>query len=186
MSRPDNKPSDSSNKRRLPLLQPRDGEGQDDVEPRPPWQWSGIGALAVFISWNVLSMLLGAARKLVAEELAPGHDPASTAEAIKALSPAQRIALSLLVVVGPMVGLVIAGLLGGFLVGRFGAPAGKNEAMAGGAIAGVVASALEAPRMLATGQGGMWALQTAIIVVLASISARGGAALGLRRRLPQR
>ncbi len=170
--------SDPPKKRRLPVLQNND----DDDERRPAAQWIVIGAIAIFMAWYPLAMLASAWAKSSVGALSPEGDQAAAREAFLALSGAERIWLSVVVVVGPMVALAIASLLGGMLVGRFGGEAGKQEGTFAGVAAGVVASLVSAPQMIASNQVGLWIMTAAIITILAGIAGRGGSALGLRAR----
>lgn len=172
-------PGDPKPKRRLPVLQSSDADGE---EKRPAAQWIAIGAVATLIAWYPLAMLASAWAKRSVEGLAPGDDPAATRDAFLALTQGQRMWLSVVVVVGPMVALTIAAVLGGMLVGRFGGEAGKNEGSLAGVAAGVVASLVSAYGMVTSGQGGLWLMTAAIITVLAGLAGRGGAAIGLRLR----
>jgi tRNA-(ms[2]io[6]A)-hydroxylase len=164
----------SKEKRRLPILQPRD----DDGEQRPAWHWAVIGAVAILLLWIPLSMLTQWMARRSIERAGVGDDAA----ALEALSPSQRLWLSLLVVVGPLAALAIAGLFGGMLVGRFGGAAGKNEATLAGALAAVAAVLAVAFQTLASSGLATFLLTAAVVGVTAALSARGGAALGARWR----
>jgi hypothetical protein len=101
-------------KRRLPLLKPAPGEaGGDDAPVRPPWQWVGFGALAIFVVLLPLSWLA----TLAAMRLQ------------NALPFAAALALS--------------GLGGGYLIGRWGtAGVGVREAALAGLAASIAATAM--------------------------------------------
>jgi hypothetical protein len=141
-------------KRRLPVLKtPSDGE--DDATARPPWQWVGFGALAIFVVWTPLAFLTTWLASILAASAAP------------------RFA-SILVVTS---GLAIAALAGGFLVGRWGAAGvGIREAALAGLAAALVASGLS------LGAPGAWAGALISVVVAVPFAALGGR-FGLRRRL---
>lgn len=170
---------DPKPKRRLPVLQSSESDGE---EARPAAQWIAIGAVATLIAWYPLAMLASAWAKRSVAGLAPGGDPAATRDAFLALSAGERMWLSVVVVVGPMVALALAALLGGLLVGRFGGEAGKTEGTLAGVAAGVVASLMTAYGMVTSGQGGLWLMSAAIVTVLAGLAGRGGSAIGLRLR----
>jgi hypothetical protein len=140
-------------KRRLPVLKsPSDGE--DDATARPPWQWVGFGALAIFVVWTPLAFLTTWF--------------ASTLDT----SGAPRLA-SIMVVTA---GLAIAALAGGFLVGRWGASGvGIREAALAGLAAALMASGLS------LGAPGAWAGALISVVVAVPFAALGGR-VGLRRR----
>ncbi|HVK69658.1 MAG TPA: hypothetical protein VM694_34610, partial [Polyangium sp.] len=44
-------------KRRLPLVQAGPPPDEPDAEDRPPWHWSGIGAVATFLVWLPLAAI---------------------------------------------------------------------------------------------------------------------------------
>ena len=52
-------------KRRLPVLKTPAEEGADEP-PRPPWQWVGFGAVAIFVVWTPLAYLAGLAGRRLA------------------------------------------------------------------------------------------------------------------------
>jgi hypothetical protein len=141
-------------KRRLPVLKEPSADGDDEADARPPWQWVGFGALAIFVVW--LPLAFGAAW-LASRLNASGASP-----------------IVAVLVLGA--GLAVAALAGGFLVGRWGAAGvGVREAALAGLAAAIIASALAfgAP-------GALWG---AVMTVAVSVpcSALGGK-LGLRRR----
>ncbi len=177
MSTDGDPPVKPTGKRRLPVL----SSSSDDGEKRPPAQWIAIGAVATFIVWYPLAMLASAWAKRSVAGLG-GDDPAAAREAFLLLTAGQRIWLSVVVVIGPMVALGVAALLGGVLVGRMGGDAGKNEGTLAGVVAGVVASLVSAPGLVSSGQGGMWVMSAVVVTILAGLAGRGGAALGLRLR----
>jgi MFS family permease len=183
----------SDGKRHLPILQPKkaegsaesnasSAEGDGEEQDRPPWHWSAIGAVATFIVWIPLAMLAQLWARSTAERLVPGQDEAAQREAFLALTPAERLWLSALNVLGPMVALALASFAAGVLVGRFGNRAGKKEATMAGVLTGTIASLINAPGMLAAGQGAEWALAAIVLTILAGVAARGGSALGLHLR----
>ena len=159
-------------KRRLPVLQPRD----DDGELRPPWHWAVIGLVAMLLAWIPLAFVTKAGIKAVMDTMLPS-DPEAAMHAFAALSPLQRLGIQLMVVLGPMLPLVAGGVLGGLLVGRFGVGAGKREAMLGGAGAAIVMALLEGTQRKGLAELVMVA---AVMMALAIIAARIGAALGQR------
>jgi hypothetical protein len=130
------------------------GDGVDDAPARAPWQWVAFGAIAIFVAWLPLAFL-------------------ATYLATRLHSSGASTAVSVMVLA---VGLALAALAGGFLVGRWGAAGvGVREAALSGLASALVASALAlgAP-------GAAWgALMTVTVAV--PFAALGGA-LGLRRR----
>jgi hypothetical protein len=141
-------------KRRLPVVMATAGDGVDDAPARAPWQWVAFGAIAIFVAWLPLAFL-------------------ATYFATRLHGSGASTAVSVMVLA---VGLALAALAGGFLVGRWGAAGvGVREAALSGLASALVASALAfgAP-------GAVWgALMTLMVAV--PVAALGGA-LGLRRR----
>jgi peptidoglycan/LPS O-acetylase OafA/YrhL len=112
-------------KRRLPLLATT---GDSDEPARPPWQWVGFGALAIFGIWVPLSACAAA---IAARVLAHANDD-------KAL---RRAALVTSVIYA--LELATGALGGGYLVGRWGpANVGLREAALAGLAAAVVLTAV--------------------------------------------
>jgi hypothetical protein len=148
-------------KRRLPVLKTSEGTEDDAAPARTPWQWVAFGALAIFAVWLPLAFVAA----WVASRLAAPD--ATSAEGVLA-----RAAPVAVLAAGP----ALAGLAGGWLVGRWGAAGvGLREAALAGLAAATIASALAfgAP-------GALWG---AVIIVLVAVpSAALGGALGLRRR----
>lgn len=140
-------------KRRLPVLK-APGEEAADEPPRPPWQWVGFGAVAIFVVWTPLAFLAGLAGRRLA-----GLESAVILNAgIFAVSS------------------VLAALAGGYLVGRWGAAGvGTREAALAGLSAALVAS------VLAWAQAG-FSLGPLVTVVLLVPGAALGARLGLKGR----
>jgi hypothetical protein len=142
-------------KRRLPVLKSTGGPEGDADPIRPPWQWVGFGALAIFVVWLPLAWL-------------------STLAALRLTHLAQGPA-ALYTLLVSSAGLAVAALAGGYLVGRWGATGvGVREA----ALAGL-AAALVATLLAWTSGVSLGALVTVAIAVPAA--ALGGR-LGLRHR----
>jgi tRNA-(ms[2]io[6]A)-hydroxylase len=173
MSAPDSKkkslpvaPSESPAKRKLPLL-PKVEVAEESDEERPPWHWSAIGAVAIFVLWLPLTFLTAALGKhLLAGATDPGEAHPSAHLAIAGLN---------------LLAFALAALGGGALVGRFGATAGLKEATVAGFATGSIAWATIAF------QGAWLPLWTAgaLLVLLAVTGAgasRAGGWLGLRGR----
>jgi hypothetical protein len=113
-------PSSPAPKRRLTVLNNTEGPGDDSAERRP-WQWVGFGALAIVTVWIPLLGGAGALASRLAASGAPGAG--------------SKIVAAFLTAFG------VGAALGGFLVGRWGAPGvGTRHA----ALAGLVASAVAA------------------------------------------
>lgn len=143
-------------KRRLPLVNDHLDE-ENDGDTRPPWQWVGFGALAIFVVWLPLSWLA-----MLAAQRIDGSAPYMTL--VRAVPSA--------------LGLALAALAGGFLVGRWGT-AGvrvREAALAGLAVA-LVAT------LLTWGMLGV-SLGALATVAIAVPPAAFGGRLGIRRRHP--
>jgi MFS family permease len=149
-------------KRRLPLL-PKVEVAVEGDEDRPPWHWSGFGAIGVWVLWAPLAFVVNAALE--------GKD-----------APLARIALN-------VVAFALASLGAGFLVGRFSGKAGRREAT----VAGVVAAAAAWALTVALSARGLradvvtkvaWVLILAAITLLGAGAGRAGGALGVRLRKP--
>lgn len=156
-------------KRRLPVL-PAGDHDHDAPEERPPWQWSAIGAGAVFLVWLPLAELAARAAVLVA-----GSPPPAGAASTR--QRAALIALSTLA-------FALAAFAGGLTVGRFGGTAGRREATLAGLAAGTLAWVLAVVQPV-PGPGALgWALVLVAIDALGGSAAYAGgrAGLALRRR----
>jgi len=150
-------PPEPDKKRRLPLL-PRAEVAVESDEDRPPWHWSAIGAVGVFVLWLPLAILVNG-------PLA-GSAPAGGASRASVALNAAAFAL--------------ACFTSGFLVGRFGGKAGRREAMVGGAAAGATAWLIGTTQIV---QGwGIWLVFLAVLVVFGGGAARAGGALGVSWR----
>ncbi|MFT3766343.1 MAG: hypothetical protein QM820_12655 [Minicystis sp.] len=104
-------PRTADGKRRLPLA-PRTEVADPTDEDRPPWHWSGIGAVGVFVFWLPLALLVNGV-----------------------LSPRSGAAT----VVLNATAFALASFGAGALVGRFGGRAGRREAAVSGLVAAVIA-----------------------------------------------
>ncbi len=139
-------------KRRLPLL-PKVEVAAEGDEDRPPWHWSAIGAVGVFVLWLPLALLINGVFAV----------PASAAPAI--LNAAA---------------FALAAFTSGFLVGRFGGKAGRREATVGGVAAGATAWLIAASQGMRDPV--TWLLLLAVIGGLGGGAARAGGAIGVARR----
>jgi hypothetical protein len=148
-------------KRRLPLL-PAEGSPGDGDPVRPPWQWVGFGALAIFTAWLPLSAIAGAIASRTAASVGVGE------------APLARIGVA--IVAMHAVALALGSFAGGFLVGRWG---GRGVGLREAALAGL-AAALAAI-------GAAWATSgfspgSAFVVAVTVPSAVVGGWRGLRAR----
>ncbi|HEY4122798.1 MAG TPA: hypothetical protein VGM56_33270 [Byssovorax sp.] len=157
----DPSPPAKDTKRRLPLLQPSEAatDEQEADEARPPWHWSVLGAVLVFLAWLPLAMLVNGplAAALLPGGGAPGEGP-----------PASIVALN-------VAAFAVAALLAGGFVTRVGADTEPRHAAFGGAGAAAVAWAIGA----AGANARTLAVLALALPVLAGLGA-GGAYLGGR------
>jgi tRNA-(ms[2]io[6]A)-hydroxylase len=142
---------DKDKKRHLPVL--REPEVSEEDADRPPWHWSGIGAIGVFVLWLPLILL------------------------VSAVSAGPSAAWGVL----NAVAFALASFTSGFVVGRFGGAAGKREAMVGGASAGAVAWLVALSQGAGAGVIA-WALVLIVLTGIGAAAARAGGAIGVKRR----
>ncbi len=147
-------------KRRLPML-PKVEVADESDEDRPPWHWSAIGAVAVFLAWLPLAYIVNG----------PLGGLFSGGMVAKIAAVALNVAA-----------FVIGSFAGGYLVGRFGGRAGVKEATVGGVAASVIAWALAA----AQARSGVlvWIMLLTGMAMLGAGAGRVGGAVGLRGRKP--
>lgn len=108
-----------------PLGSPQLIPDQDD--DRPPWHWSAIGSVLVFVLWLPLSMVTAWISRL-----AVGESPdAATAHGGRA---------ALVQILVAILGLALASLGGGAIVTRYGKTAGVREATISGLAVAIVAT----------------------------------------------
>jgi hypothetical protein len=161
-------PQGAPAKRRLPLLPRVEVADESDLE-RPPWHWSAIGAVAIFVLWLPLAFIAAAlGKRLLTEAEDPGAAPPSTRLAVAGLH---------------LFAFALASLGGGALVGRFGAGAGRKEAaVAGFATASIawVTLPLQGVRLTLSVGG---ALLVSLIAIGAGAALAGGA-IGRKLRRP--
>jgi hypothetical protein len=164
-------------KRRLPILKstPEEESGEP---PRPPWHWVGFGAVATYGAWLPLAYVAEALkRRLFTAYLGPTATMQEVTEALGRLSPAERTKLTAVAIAVPLVPLVAASFLGGFLAGRWGGPqAGVRVAAAAGLATGAVAC------VLAWASAGLAWTPLLALAVATPMSAWGGKVGVARRR----
>jgi len=150
----------ATTKRRLPLLK-SEGDGQEPDEARPPWQWVGFGTVMTFIAWLPLAYL-GTAIVVPSGGAAGAETHPEDARLVRVL-------------VATLLPLALATLAGGFLVGRFGKPAGVREAVLAGALTGLVAVVL-------TALSGPFSPLFVLVIAIATGFAGIGGVVGVRQR----
>ena len=159
-------PPSATGKRHLPLLPKAEVADESDME-RPPWHWSAIGTVAIFVIWLPLTFLTAVlGRRLLGDAAEPA-----------AASLAARFGLAAL----NLLVFALASFGGGALVGRFGGKAGLKEATVAGfataAIAWATIAAQGVTLMLA-------AAMLAVLITIGAGAARVGGFVGLKQRRP--
>jgi tRNA-(ms[2]io[6]A)-hydroxylase len=153
-------------KRRLPLL-PKTEVAAEGDEDRPPWHWTAIGAVGVFVVWLPLAFVVNGALGR-----ALGGDVTAMSASARAMTAALNV-----------VAFALGCFAGGFVVGRFGGRAGRREATASGLAAGAIAWALAALEGARSGWL-IWALLLVAVAAIGAGAARIGGGIGLARRKP--
>jgi len=151
----------SETKKRLPVLKQTPEEEQGEG-PRPAWHWVGFGACATF----GVALPLSYVTQVITARLLP-NEP---------LPPEAAIAIN-------FAPILIAGFLGGMLVGRWGGDnAGVREAAFAGGIAQllmVILAIAQNPGMPGWQPYAIWAAMICFVSIAAAI----GGKVGLRRRI---
>ena len=170
--------------RQLPILgqkkapPPGSVDAPEDPEDRPPWHWSGIGAVLVFTSWLPLTLLSNAVTRALVDRLVPAGSRGDVEGHIAGASMGARAAIRAAMVVPGAVAFAIGAAFGGWLVGRFGGKAGPREASVAGLLSASTAWALLAAT---AGLGGTLILWAPVALV-GTVAAWLGGRLGLRGR----
>jgi tRNA-(ms[2]io[6]A)-hydroxylase len=128
-----------SEPRRLPILgqKPAPPPGSptfptpDQDDDRPPWHWSAIGSVLVFVLWLPLSMITAWISRL-----AVGESP-DAATATHGRAALVQIFVAIL-------GLGLASLAGGAIITRYGKTAGVREATVSGLAVAIVSTLVAA------------------------------------------
>lgn len=162
-----------------PAPEPGTVPSPTEDEDRPPWHWSGIGAVLIFVFWLPLAMVgQWVSARLVAAST-PDGSQAQLDAFVSGASAGTRASLALMTV-GPLaLSFLIASAAGGAMVGRFGGQAGRREA----AVAGLVAAST-AWALTAAGPGGLsatWVLWPPL-ALMGTLASLGGGIFGLRLR----
>jgi hypothetical protein len=155
----------SAPRRKLPVLNAT--PSAESAEPRPPWHWVGFGTVAIFAAWLPLALV---AQSICARlsRLPASSSPAETAANFYALPAIERAKELASIALPHGLALSLASFAGGFLVGRYGAPAGAREAALGGLMAGIVAV------ILAFSSGGISWPSLVVAAVATGFAAWGG------------
>lgn len=174
--RPVSGPPGEPNKRRLPILgQAGEKVPEPDGEPppRPPWHWTAIGVLAIYLVWLPLAWIVNA---FVMKTFFDGMH----SDAIGSAPLLHRIILIAL----NAFSFVLSSCAGAFLVTRFSREAGIREAT----LAGVAAASLAWVLTFAPSQASslwLWALLLVCMIALGGFGAWLGARRGLHHRTPR-
>jgi tRNA-(ms[2]io[6]A)-hydroxylase len=162
-------------KRRLPVVQPKPDSEDDDVEPRPPWQWVAFGVVGIFGAWLPLAWI-GQALGLRLARARLGDLPddlAAIQQRLTELPKDERGRIWVSILSPQVFALALAALAGGYLVGRWGQGAGVRAAAVAAALVSVVAGMLSC-----SATGAAW---TALAVAVVAVPcAAGGGRLGVR------
>ncbi|WP_433930124.1 hypothetical protein AB3662_39970 [Sorangium cellulosum] len=150
-------------KRKLPVLQ---SSGDEEGEDRPPWHWIALGTVATFIAWLPLAGLVNTLLRRMLERAGEAEAPTRVRLAMVGLN---------------VIAFALAGVAGGYLVGRFGGRAGRREAAASGAVVAALAWALALADGAPAGALG-WALLLVVMVAIGSAASYAGGSAGLRAR----
>jgi hypothetical protein len=156
-------------KRRLPLLQQK--EGNDSPHPRPRWQWVGFGAVSMIVVWVPLAY--------AAEELVV-HLGTHLLEPLGTVPEASTGALGLAVFVGPPASLVLAASAGGYLMGRWSEAKRGIDAVSAAALAVLFGIGLTWAKSGVMGLALVALLLAAPAAALGASLGRGGRARGAR------
>ncbi|WP_437277297.1 hypothetical protein WME90_39600 [Sorangium sp. So ce375] len=150
-------------KRKLPVLQ---SSGDEEGEDRPPWHWIALGTVAIFIAWLPLAGLVNTLLRRLIERAGDAEVQGSVRLAMVGLNA---------------IAFALAGVAGGYLVGRFGGRAGRREAAASGAVVATLAWALALAEGAPAGALG-WALLLVVVVSIGGAASYAGGLAGLRSR----
>jgi tRNA-(ms[2]io[6]A)-hydroxylase len=162
--------------RRLPVLQNKASEDAE-AEQRPRSHWVAIAAGFVLTFWLPLVAVAELVGRFAVKRLVDAEDPA----ALAAASSGRRAALSIALLLPPLVSFALAAFAAGGLVGRFGGRAGVREATTGALIAALAVCLIA----LLGGALRPWPILVGSVVVLSLIGAIFGAfggRFGMRKR----
>ncbi len=148
-------------------------------EDRPPWHWSGIGAVLTFSFWLPLAAAAIWLSQSLLGRVIPGEGPEAIATFLARASGRERALVWAAQIAPGFVAYTASVSAAGYVVGRFGGRAGAKEAAVGGLVAGTAAAALAAP-----GSGGLAALLWLWppVAALGLLGGYAGGRLGRRRR----
>lgn len=161
-----------------PAPPPGSVSAPEDPDERPPWHWSGIGAVLVFTAWLPLALLSAWLTRVLLDGLVPADARADVTAFLSAAPTSTQIAVRAAMIVPAAAAFAVAAAGGGALVGRFGGRAGPREGAVAGLLAASTAWALTAA---ASTLASTWALWFPV-AALGTVSAWLGARLGVRRR----
>ena len=130
-------------KRKLPVLQSSPAPNEPEGEERPPWHWVGFGTVGIFGAWLPLMALAQAvSNKLLQSTFGTTVTPDAMRAVTATLSPELRIRLGLTLAIPHAIGLALASIAGGYLVGRYGKGLGPREAAISGVALSIVIGGL--------------------------------------------
>ncbi|MCU0682375.1 MAG: hypothetical protein MUF34_08990 [Polyangiaceae bacterium] len=164
-------------RRRLPVV----GAGSPPPDDeRPPWHWSGIGAVLTLASWLPLAWLSTWLSRRLLSSVIPGEGPEALASFLAQASNRDRALVQACLAVPAVAAYAGGSLFGGYLVGRFGGKAGPKEAGVGGLAAGSVVWALTAADGGLVARLWLWPLAAGLGLLGGYLGGR----LGQRKRTP--
>jgi MFS family permease len=165
--------SDPGKKRRLPIVSQSGlpAESPEPEEERPAWHWSGIGAVATFLTWLPLAAIAAKLGARIAER--------ASIEGFALPFGARLVIIGL-----QLAGFLVGAFAGGFLVGRFGDKAGPRQAAVGGFVAAAVAWALAAASPTGGPGPATWVVLLVVLGGLGAATGFWGGRVGFRRRHP--
>lgn len=163
-------------KRRLPVLQPSAAPAPEEEASTPPWHWIPLGMVVSLVVGAVFarSFWVPFAQRSVEAVYGAGRSPEEYARIDRTLSAAARDGLQLRLALAGAVVAVLAVVLGGLVVGRFGKQTNERY----GALAGLGTTLL---LMLFMGRSGGVAglLGSVLLVPLGGLGGWLGARFGV-------
>jgi len=161
------------------------GLGRDDdseaVPERTGREWIAFGTLAIFACWLPLAYAAEALKhRAFAAAFGLEASEADVRQRVAHMTSIERTGWGLVQSIPHMLALGVSAMAGGFLIGRFGAPAGRREALSAGLATAGLSVAL-AWRVVVEGGIGA-AVAVAMPTAIAAGGALVGARLGLKRR----
>jgi len=154
-------------KRRLPVLNAPQQPSESSGEARPAWHWVGFGVVIIFSAWLPLAYVAEFVKgRVIAAFLGPAESEDQVRLALAALSSGDRMRVSVILIGLPALALAAGALAGGYVVGRWGHPAGWREAAAAGATVGILTGVLAFTSQAASPMAGLTAFVPVFLTLL--------------------